>query len=259
MRCLSLALFSLFLSISVFANERIQITNGEWPPYLSESLPYYGFASHVVTKAFAAVGQGVDYHFFPWQRALEYAQHGHGMGNKWHGSLAWVYSEERAKNFYYSDSIITDTEVLFHLKSHPINWTKITDLAGKTIGGTQHTIYPTLEAAEKQQLLKIEKAGNYRILFSRLLAKRIDAIPQVSKVGSFFIRNTLTPQQIAQIAFSPTPLQTRHYHLILTRKDKNNAQLIKLFNLGLAKIKQNGTYQKLVEDFNQGVYEKPSH
>ena len=31
----------------------IRLTNGEWQPYLSKDVPHYGFASHIVTEAFA--------------------------------------------------------------------------------------------------------------------------------------------------------------------------------------------------------------
>ena len=35
----------------------IRLTNGEWQPYLSKDVPHHGFASHVVTEAFAQVAQ----------------------------------------------------------------------------------------------------------------------------------------------------------------------------------------------------------
>ncbi len=54
--------------INVRAAETIRLTNGEWQPYLSKDAPHHGFASHIVTEAFALVGVEVEYGFFPWKR-----------------------------------------------------------------------------------------------------------------------------------------------------------------------------------------------
>ena len=46
--------------------DTIRLTNGEWQPYLSQDVAHHGFASHVVTEAFAQVGVDVEFGFFPW-------------------------------------------------------------------------------------------------------------------------------------------------------------------------------------------------
>ncbi len=48
-------------------SKTIRLTNG-WQPYLSKDVPHHGFASHIVTEAFALVGVEVEYGFFPWKR-----------------------------------------------------------------------------------------------------------------------------------------------------------------------------------------------
>ncbi|MBF0233705.1 MAG: hypothetical protein HQK65_11810 [Desulfamplus sp.] len=80
----SILILSLALSFSSrsFAKEIIRLTNGEWPPYLHKELKYYGVASRIVTEAFALEGITVEYDFFPWGRAYEYAKSG-----EWNGSL----------------------------------------------------------------------------------------------------------------------------------------------------------------------------
>ncbi|MBF0286992.1 MAG: transporter substrate-binding domain-containing protein [SAR324 cluster bacterium] len=247
----------VFHTNSLFALEKIRITNGEWPPYLSEKLPHYGYASHLVQEAFAAVDIEVEYGFFPWKRSFKYAKDGKHNNEVWHGSVVWVHTKERAQDFLYTDVVITDIEVLFHLKSVPLNWNTVDDLKGKYIGGTLHTVYPIFEQAEKQGILHIERAGNYNILFQRLLKRRIDAVPQVRNVGNFFLRTSLSSLERSQITFSPTVIQERKYHLMLTRKIERNKQLIKLFNEGLKKIKENSKYDVLFESLNQGVYDTP--
>lgn len=253
----SILLFFIINPVSLAANNQIRLTNGEWPPYLSEELPYYGFASHLVAEAFAAVGVEVEYEFFPWKRAFQHAKQGKGVADKvWNGTLLWIYTEERARDFLYSDMIIVDYEVLFFLKDSPLNWETMEDLQGKVIGGTAHTAYPTLEAAEKRGICSINRAGGYEALFKRLFAQRIDAIPNVKHVGEFLIRTSLTTEQQAQIISSPSVIEERKYYLILTKKIEENKKLMKLFNKGLRIIKENGVYDKLLQDLNDGKYDK---
>ena len=54
--CLPVILISMLLMKPFFAaSEEIRLTSGEWAPYLSEHLPHFGFASHVVKEACVAL------------------------------------------------------------------------------------------------------------------------------------------------------------------------------------------------------------
>lgn len=233
------------------AQDTIRLTNGEWAPYLSETLPHFGAASHIVAEAFAAVGVRTQYGFYPWKRSYKLAREG-----KWNGTLVWVYTRERAKDFYYTDVVITDFEYLFHLKTKDLTWNKIDDLKGITIGATLHTVYPPLEKAAAAGILKIERAGNYDNLYRRLLNHRIDAIPQVSQVGKYYQRTTLSPAERNRITHAGTILQERNYHLILSKRAENSQQFIALFNKGLAIIRKNGKYEKIIRALNRGAYDR---
>jgi len=83
-------------SNSSFAGETIRLSNGEFLPYLSEDLKYYGVLSRIVSEAFALEDIEVKYWFFPWGRAIAVAENG-----AWDGSLGWVGLENliEKKNF----------------------------------------------------------------------------------------------------------------------------------------------------------------
>ena len=142
------------------------------------------------------------------------------------------------------------------LKDSAFTWENTMDLKGKTIGGTSHTSYALIEDAYEKGIIKFERAGVYEILFKRLLAKRIDAIPVVKNVGNFLIRTTLNEEEQKKITYSPTVIQDKKYYLILTKNIEENKRFIKLFNKGLEIIKKNGVYAKLTEDLNSGKYDK---
>lgn len=240
------------LAIPAFAGDEVVLSNGEWAPYLSETLPHYGAASHIVTEAFAAAGVTTRYEFYPWKRAYKMALEGQVSGTP-----VWVYTKERARDFLYTDVVVTDYEYLFHLKSRPLDWQQVDDLKGMIIGATLHTVYPALDHAVARGILQIERGGNYDNLYNRLLNHRIDAIPQVSQVGKYYLRTTLSPEQREKVTYSPTVLQERQYHLILSKHHKDSKRFLKLFNQGLARIKENGTYHRIMTALDTGVYDKP--
>jgi len=255
---IKIVFFLLFFCYSgVLASQQtIRLTNGEWPPYTSQTLYQNGFASDLVRAAFDAVEVKVIFGFFPWKRSYQYAMGGRSKdGTIWNGSLVWVYTPERARDFIYSDPVIIDDEVLFTLKSRPLIWHTTVDLKSKVIGGTAHTVYPIFEQAEKEGILRIDRAGNYDILFKRLLKGRIDAVPQVKNVAKYFLRTSLTKRDQAKVIYSPTIIQKRTYYLILNRKLIANKKLVALFNKGLAKIKKSGKYHKLLRALQSGVYD----
>ena len=240
----------LFLACQSSHAETVKITNGEWAPYLSEHLPENGFASDVVRAAFDAAGLSVEYGFYPWKRAFKLARQG-----DWHGSVVWVYTPERARDFFFSDTVVTDSEYLFHLKSFKLEWQRPEDLQDVRIGGTLHTVYPAFKAAEDQGIITIERTGTYENLYRRLLKKRIHAIPQVSAVGEFLIRTTLTPDQQAQITMSPTIIQTRRYALILSKAIPENKHILERFNRGLKHIRLTGIYREMLDRLKRGGYD----
>jgi len=251
-------LLLLMISNTVMAKEIVRLTSGYWPPYLSQELHQDGFASHVVTESFRAVNIDVVFGYFPWKRSFQYAKNGtDGNGTVWHASLVWVHTLERAKDFTFSDIVISDEETLFYLKSEPVLGGTPEALKGKTIGGTKYTVYPVYEAAEQQGLLTIERAGSYKILFKRLLKGRIDAVPQAKQVGLYLLRTSLSQQQRDEIGYLPKTIQTRHYRLIFSKKIADNQRLVALFNQGLAIIKRNGKYDAMRSSLSLGLYDQP--
>lgn len=197
-------LIVLLYTHSAFAERYlIRLTNGEWPPYLSKHLPEYGFASHVVTRAFDKVGLDVEYEFYPWQRSYEYAKSGSDLhGRKWHGTLVWTKTENRQEVFYYSDPVIEAEDVLFYRKDNPIDWQDKKDLKGRVFAITQHTAYPMLEDMERKGLITLERAGNYDTLLKRVYFRKIDATPLVKYVGLYYLTTSFPEIQQQRITYS---------------------------------------------------------
>ena len=154
-------------------SETIRITNGEWQPFLSKDVPHHGFASHIVTEAFALVGVEVEYGFFPWSRAMKLARDG-----IWDGTAVWGTSEKRLQKFHFTDVVVPSTYVFFHLKTTAFDWDDYDDLGDLKVGGTVEYSYSNaFEAAEAAGVFRTIRGRSDEVSLKNLLKRRLDVFP----------------------------------------------------------------------------------
>ncbi len=236
------------------AVESINLANGEWPPYHSKKLKYYGFVSRIITEAFALKSIKVNYKFLPWKRGMILAQRG-----DLDGTAVWRYKDKFAKDFYYSDSVLGTNTVFFHLKNFPFKWNSFDDLKGMRIGGTIGYGYnEEYDKAEQSQEFIIHRVPRDEQNFAKLLAGRIDIFPITTEVGYYILQTKfrLKDQQlITHHTQSLTPSKERNLHLLLSKKIEKNKQVLILFNLGLEQLKQSGKLRQYHEELYQGKYQ----
>jgi len=232
--------------------EVIRLTNGEWPPYLSQDLEHYGVVSRIVTEAFALEGVRVEYSFFPWKRAYELAKEG-----EWDGSVVWLRMPEREKYFYYSEPAVYCNYVFWHLKSCEFDWDNIEELEGVTIGGTWGYFYEeAFSNLEKAGKVRVEWVSLDELNFEKLLKGRIDIYPQDIYVGHSMLQQNFTPQQIQLLTYHPRSIRVDPMCLILSRKVEKNERLLILFNSGLERLRQSGKLDEyLAEALGEGTKE----
>ena len=92
----------------------------DWMPYSSSKDPNGGILVMIAKAAFGASGRDAAVTLLPWNRALEEARAGSQMGI----IGAW-YSEERAKDFLYSDPIMKNEIALFVFSDRGIRYDKL--------------------------------------------------------------------------------------------------------------------------------------
>ncbi len=247
----------LFLTIPtvIFAEEAVRITNGEWEPYLSEHLKFYGVGSRIVSEAFALQGIRVEYGFFPWPRAYNLAKTG-----KWDGVVCWGYSPQEKEGpkwvheFYASDSLYEDKDVFFHLKSYPFDWKTPEDLYGIPMGGIISYAYNIIRKDIDAGRIKMEVVPKEIHNFKKLLAGRIKIYPENFITGNHILNTNFSPEMIQLITHNSKPLRTMTYHLILSMKSKKSKRLIHLFNKGLKRLKESGKYDQYFMESQRGDY-----
>lgn len=252
-KSITLVVLVFAFSFSAVAEPRaVRLANGEWPPYQSEHLEHYGLASRIVTEAFALEGINVEYGFFPWNRSFMLAKKG-----RWDGTLVWSYSEERAKDFYYSDPVIHSTWVFFHLKTIPFDWNTIDDLKPFKIGGTIGYFYDKeFQEAEESGKIRVFRIAEDEQNFVKLLKGRIDIFPQDINAGYAMINKLFTKDEAQLFTYHPKPIKDEAFSLILSKNIKENKQLIEVFNRGLRRLRESGKIDQYLSESRKGEYEK---
>ena len=234
-------------------SETIRITNGEWQPFLSKDVPHYGFASHIVTEAFALVGVEVEYGFFPWSRAMKLAREG-----MWDGTAVWGTSEERLQQFHFSDAVVPTTYVFFHLKTTPFDWDDYDDLGDLKIGGTVEYSYSyAFKAAEAAGIFRTIRGRSDEVSLKNLLKGRIDVFPGEVMVTYEQIRDTFSEQEAALFTHHAKPIVDKPLFVLLNKGVPGNEHMHDLFNEGLKQLKESGRYDQIIADALAGKYAKP--
>ena len=251
---LSLLLCLLMMCGEAAPGDTIRITTGEWIPFSSESLKHTGFTNHVIAEAFKLEGYSVEFTFYPWKRAFEAAK----SAEEYHATSYWYPSDERAKDFHYSEPLQVDDNVFFHLKSTPFpDWETLDDLKKLHIGAVSGFTYTEeFWEAEKSGRLSIDVVNSEESNFRKLMRGRIDTCPTARVVGLRTIRGIFGPEGLEKVTFHPKPLFAVTGHLLVSKKNENAEEIIEAFNRGLAALKESGRYEQFQEDLVVGKYDQ---
>lgn len=217
----------------------VRISNGDWAPFMGEKLPHHGFVSRIVAEAFALEGLQVDYSFYPWARAFAIAQQGDVDA-----SIGWYRTPEREKDFWFSEPVFLESQVLFHLKERPLVWKKLDDLKGKRIGATiGYTYGAEFQAMEETQAIRVERTPSDAQNLEKLLRGRVDAVVISQAVGARLVKG-MGPDRASLITFHPTPVNAGTLHVIFPKKSAASQDLLKQFDRGLKKLKASGADER---------------
>ncbi len=248
-----IAFISIFFNTThVFAEETIRLASGEWEPYQSQHLKYNGVASRIVSEAFAMSEVKVEYDYFPWARSLKSAKTG-----EWDGTFLWFDTPERRKFFFISEPILDIQYVFFHLKNYSFDWNTVDDLKGIFIGGTLEYDYGEIfQTAEKAGKISVERTPNDKLNFKKLLESRIQIFPNDLEAGLQEIHKIFTPEQASLITYHPKPIKSAPHHLLLSKKVKQNKQMMELFNKNLKRLIENGKVKQYLTESRRGNDQK---
>ena len=243
----------LFGAGDALAQQTIKITSGEYAPYTSKDLKGGGFINHVISEAFKQEGYPVEFTYLPWKRAYNSAK----AGDKFHATSYWYQSADRAEDYLYSDPLLLEYTVFYHLTGNPPgDWKTLDELKDKRIGITDgYTYTKAVWDGKESGRLDIQVVSTDELNFRKLLKGRIDLFLMESVVGAKLLRDKFDPEAAATIRFHPKALMEQPSHLLFSKNRGDAAELRAAFNRGLSKIRANGLYAQMEENLRTGGYD----
>jgi polar amino acid transport system substrate-binding protein len=236
-----------FLSKVTFAEEPkthidIQISAGDWPPFLSESLPGQGIVASLIRDVFYEVGYRVEFVFLPWNRAYQVAAVG-----EYSATGVWMFKQDRTDDFLYSDPVLDEKFVLFHLKESEFEWNDFSDLSGKVIGGGLGYSYgPMFDKALEEGVFELIRVPKVEQNLRMLAAGRVDLYAEELSVAKYnMLKNT--PELTDLISYHPKPISINQSFLLFPKDAPQSRKLIELFNERLKIYRQDGRYDEYFE------------
>lgn len=242
MKIIYVLLFTLLLNLSVTA-QVIPLATGEWEPYTGEKLTNYGFFTELVTAVCKSAGLEPKYTFYPWARAENELSAG-----KIFGIFPYVVTEERKKEFVFSDVLSQSRGVFFYEKARingVLTYKDLKDLKRYKIGGVIGYWY---ESLFKENDLNVEYIADESGNFRKLSAGRVDIVISDELVGWQYI-SKIFPGESSKFAASPTPLNSSELHVMISKNYPDYKNLQDKFNGGIKKIKSDGTYSAILKKY----------
>jgi polar amino acid transport system substrate-binding protein len=231
-------------TITAFAGEeKLPLATGEWPPYTSQNLVGYGFITEIVSAVVHEMGMKPEYRFYPWKRAEVLT----GSG-KFFGAFPYAVTEERQKEFDFSEIILENRSVFFYYKPHmeqPPKWKTLEDLRPYRIGGVYG--YSYVPAFTKAGLnVKYVTKDEHNV--KKLRSGRLDLFAMDTAVG-LTLSKQLYPQELEMFGILDPPLSTGNSHLMISRTYPDSGLLRDRFNQALQRVRDKGAYQSILEKY----------
>lgn len=218
----------------------LPVVSGEWPPYVGRELPDNGFFAAIVHAALNAAE--LDWHFklYPWARGQFLVRSGQVFG-----TFPYVITPLRQGFAWFSDPIAFEETVLLYKPARIPHFAfeNLQDLKPLKVGGTKGFFY---QERFKQAGLNVRYVGSETAMLALLMEDKVDCVPINRLVGRALLQKHY-PAQANQVEAFAKPIQIESLHLMVSRRYPEAAQYLEKFNAGLATIKENGTYDRLME------------
>lgn len=243
-KTLSALLFGLLLSSTgAHAQKTVTLTASTSPPYADAKLPEQGLAMEVVSHILERAGYTPQISFKVWSRAME----GVSVGLYDALAAAW-YSDERAKEYRFSDPYLTSKLILLKLRSDPMRYTDKSKLAGKRLGTQADYAYGVdFDAIPGLQLVP-ENHAIQNLL--GLLNGRVDVVIGDQRTLAMQLHEYL-PKELHKFEVVDANLPTRARHLAASRAIDGDEKLVADFNRALAEARKDGSYAAIVAKWDK--------
>ena len=219
----------------------VTLVTGEWVPYTSEKMEGYGFITEIVSEVFKEMGVGTVYKFYPWRRCYHLVK----SGKVW-GAFPYSYTEERAKEVLFSNSVGKSKTIFFYYgDKKDYKYESLDDLKSFKIGGIVGYFY---EENLKKAGLQVDYAPNELSAIRKLVAGRMELLPLNELVGRYHIRKTF-PDRQGDFKTLENPYSVNELMLIVSKQYPDASALLERFNTHLKKVRTGDRYKAILKKY----------
>ncbi|MFZ4699295.1 MAG: substrate-binding periplasmic protein [Candidatus Methylumidiphilus sp.] len=233
----------LLLQTASLKAETVRIVAEQWPPYVDQSAPQQGLAIDLITTALMRARYDYKIDYQPWPRALEGGKIGvyDMIANIW-------YSDERARDLHYSEPYLINDMRLIKRKGSPVKFKKIADLNNLMVGVVKDYAYPK-EFADANNFTKI---SNPELLpaIGELVKGQYDLVIGDLNAINYVLLKFL-PAESKNLEILPKSVGLSKLYVAVSKVNPKHQAIIKDFNEALRSMKQDGTYQSIIESHQQ--------
>lgn len=222
------------------------VTGNNYPPFTDEKLPRRGMITEIVELAFQKVGYETTIAFRPWKRGYEETKKGVFVG-----TFPYIKTEERLKDFYYSQAINTVYTRVFVLRDSSIR--ELQDLKGQRIciplgyGVSERFNNLLRKGFFSEEANPVNLEGCLRMMLSG--RKDFFIINEIN--GWSTIRDTFQSKENFRTLDAVFKEET--HHLIIPKTYKNSKKILEDFNIGLEKIRREGILKGVISRHLKGI------
>lgn len=217
--------------------ETLILATDEWPPYEYDH-GKKGIAVDLIKAISETEKIPVNIKVYSWARGVNLVK-----TRQICGIFLIQQNTERKKYMYFMDEpLVLGNDVLFYRKER--NYKNRKNLKGLKIGVVIGYIYPSGFWKDVSQSEIDNTASDTYQLLKKVLAGRVDMVIVDKRVGSYILKRM---GRFNEISYIPKGYN-REYSIAFSKKPENKV-IIKKFQNGLKKIKQNGKYQKILNKY----------
>ncbi|MBF0595721.1 MAG: transporter substrate-binding domain-containing protein [Candidatus Omnitrophica bacterium] len=235
-------LAGLFLFGAVSYGETVKIiAEDDWYPY-SASIDggAKGIAVDIVSAVYKA--EGIDVEFQP----MNYDR---GMALVKDGSAVGCFDTSRTKELeqdylWHDEPMFAATSMFYASADSTGNVNSVNDLAGKTLGLTQGYSYG--DKIDLNKGIDKEYSKSDEVILKKLVAKRVDYVIVFEKVADSLVTKLNLQGKIRPAGKSETTM----IYVSFSKTHPQGKKYCDLFSEGFRKIKADGTYQKLMDQWD---------
>ncbi|MCY9666640.1 transporter substrate-binding domain-containing protein [Paenibacillus alginolyticus] len=219
--------------------------DNRFPPFEFEANgTFQGFNVDMMNALSIETGIKFEFYPMPWSEALKALEAG-----RVDAIQGMKYSKERSSVYAYSEPYFTSTQAIFVLKDN-YSVFSLGDLQHRKTAVQEGDI--SGEALQRLQNAVVLAEENQDKAIKMLLDHKVDAFIGNQITGQYLLQSNGQQDKVKLVG---DPISPTDYGMVVL---KRNEQLLEPINVGLRKIKTNGTYPKIERKwFGEYIYPSP--